>query len=317
VARILVASLPFAGHVGVLGALAAELSGRGHDIVAYTGAKYRDRFLATGAVWLPFTSAADFDDADLGAAFPRIGNGKGFRSDRANLEDVLFGTAAGQVADVLAAARRRPFDALVTDQTAFGAAVAGEALGIPWATVAVSPLTLTSRDLPPVGVPLTPFPGRWGRIRDAALWPVAGLVYRHIVDPMVNELRATAGLPPAPPGRLFDGMYSPHLVLAQGVPGLDYPRGDLPPHVHYVGRLAVAAAQDAGRRLPDWWPDVAAARAAGRPVVHVTQGTLECWRPAAWTNPRSPAGSPGPEPVSTCAAGDPARAGSAPPCGRC
>lgn len=42
-ARILVASLPFAGHVGVLGALAAELSGRGHDIVAYTGAKYLDK----------------------------------------------------------------------------------------------------------------------------------------------------------------------------------------------------------------------------------------------------------------------------------
>ena len=124
-ARILVASLPFAGHVGVLGPIAAELSGRGHDVVAYTGAKYRDRFLAAGADWLPFTHATDFDDANLADVFPRIGNGKGFRADRANLEDVLFGTAAGQVADLLAAAQRRPFDVLVTDQTAFGAAVAG------------------------------------------------------------------------------------------------------------------------------------------------------------------------------------------------
>jgi UDP:flavonoid glycosyltransferase YjiC (YdhE family) len=272
VARILVASLPFAGHVGVLAAIAAELSGRGHDVVAYTGAKYRARFLAE---WLPFTSVADFDDANLANTFPRIGNGKGFRADRANLEDVLFGTAAGQLADLLAAARSRAFDVLVTDQTAFGAAVAGEALGIPWATVSVSPLTMTSRDLPPVFLPLAVAKGRWGRIRNAALRPVGGLVYRRIVDPMVNRLRSTAGLRPAPPGRLFDALYSPQLVLAQGVPGLDYPRGDLPPYVHYVGRLAVESAPDSKPPLPDWWPDVAAARAAGRPVVHVTQGTLD------------------------------------------
>jgi UDP:flavonoid glycosyltransferase YjiC (YdhE family) len=94
VARILVASLLFAGHVGVLAALATELSGRGHDIVAYTGAKYRERFLAAGAAWLPFSRAADFDDADLGATFPRIGNGKGFRADRANLEDRVACRAA-------------------------------------------------------------------------------------------------------------------------------------------------------------------------------------------------------------------------------
>ncbi|HEY7272189.1 MAG TPA: glycosyltransferase [Actinoplanes sp.] len=269
-ARILVASMPFAGHAGVLAAITAELSGRGHDVVAYTGAKYRERF---SAEWLPFTAVADFDDANLADAFPRIGNGKGFRSDRANMEDVLFGTAAGQLADLLAAAHRRPFDVLVTDQLAFGAAVAGEALGIPWVTVSVSPLTMTSRDLPPVFLPLAAAGGRWGRTRNAALRPIGGLVYRRMVDPMVNQLRSTAGLRPAPPGRLFDGLYSPHLVLAQGVPGLDYPRGDLPPYVYYVGRLVPAAAPDA--ELPGWWADVVAARAAGRPVVHVTQGTLD------------------------------------------
>jgi UDP:flavonoid glycosyltransferase YjiC (YdhE family) len=198
VARILVASLPFAGHVGVLAAIVAELSGRGHDVVAYTGAKYRERFRAVGAEWLPFSRATDFDDADLAATFPRVGNGKGFRADRANLEDVLFGTAAGQVADVLAAAQQQPFDVLATDQTAFGAAVVGEALGIPWVTVSVSPLSITSRDLPPVGIPLPPAAGWWGRIRDAALWPVARLAYRRIVDPMVNELRARLVGPIAP-----------------------------------------------------------------------------------------------------------------------
>jgi UDP:flavonoid glycosyltransferase YjiC (YdhE family) len=276
VARILIVCLPFAGHVGALSAVTGELVRRGHDVLAYTGSKYARRFTAAGAGWLPFHRVPDFDDADLAATFPAIGSGKGLRSDAANGRDVLFGTGAAQAADIVDAARERPFDLLVTDQTAFGGALAGESLGAPWVTVSVSPLTLSSRDLPALGLPLSPAKGTPGRIRDAVLAPVARFVYRHLSDPLLNRMRAGAGLGPAEPGRLLDAVHSPHLVLAQGVPGLDYPRSDLPAHVHYVGRLAGdGQAPAAVGDLPDWWPDVQRARDAGRRVVHVSQGTLD------------------------------------------
>jgi UDP:flavonoid glycosyltransferase YjiC (YdhE family) len=70
-----VVSLPFAGHVGPLSAVTAALTARGHDVAAYTGAKYRDRFTAAGADWVPWTLAPDFDDARLSATFPEIGDG--------------------------------------------------------------------------------------------------------------------------------------------------------------------------------------------------------------------------------------------------
>lgn len=267
-ARILVASLPFAGHVGPLSALAGELVRRGHEVVAYTGAKYQQRYVAAGASWLPWRKATDFDDADLAATFPKIGDGKGIRGGRANGEYILFGTSAGQAADVLAAA---PYDLIVTDQTAFGVAVAAEKLQTPWATVAVTPLSLLSEDIPPAGMPWRPATGPVGRTRDAVVRRLNGVIYRRIVDPRLNEIRASAGLGPVPvAGRLFDSLYSPHLVLAQGVPGLEYPRGDLPPHVHFVGRLA-GTAPVGSAPLPDWWGDLDAAEA----VVHVTQGTLD------------------------------------------
>jgi len=267
-ARILIASLPFAGHVGPLSALAAELARRGHDVVAYTGAKYQQRYVDAGASWLPWTKATDFDDADLAATFPKIGDGKGMRGGRANAEYVLFGTSPGQAADVLAAA---PFDLIVTDQTAFGVAVAAEKLGMPWATVAVTPLSLFSKDLPPVGLPFRPAAGPISRARDAVLRSVTGAMYRRMVDPPLNKIRASVGLGPVPvTGKLFDSLYSPHLVLAQGVPGLEYPRGDLPSHVHFVGRLA-GAAPVVAPSLPDWWGDLSGAGT----VVHVTQGTLD------------------------------------------
>jgi len=272
-ARILVASMPFAGHVGPMSAVAGGLTRRGHEVVAYTGAKYQERFAAVGASWLPRTRATDFDDADLAATFPRIGDGKGMRANQANLRDILFGTGAGQTRDILAAAGDRPFDLLVSDQTAFGAGLAAEILGVRWATVAVTPLSLTSRDLPPLGAPVRPATGPLGRARDVLLRAGAGLAYRAAVDPMLNRMRAGVGLGPAPAGRLMDSLYSPYLVVAQGVPGLDYPRADLPPYVHFVGRLATPSppADRAVADLPPWWPDLAAARQ----VVYVTQGTLD------------------------------------------
>ncbi|MET7403791.1 glycosyltransferase [Dactylosporangium sp. NPDC005572] len=272
-ARILVTSLPFGGHVGPMSAVAAELARRGHDVTAHTGAKYRGRFEAAGARWLPWTAAQDFDDARLADTFPRVGDGKGIRANFANFTDVLVGTAAGQAADILAAA---PFDLLVTDQLAFGGALAGERLGVAWATVAVIPLTLASRDLPPPGVPVRMSTGRAARWRNALLWQPLLLANRLAIEPRIGRIRAATGLGPAAV-RGPDGLYSPHLVLAQGAPGLDYPRSDLPAHVHYVGRLAPPAAPvgDPVGDRPAWWGDLAAARAAGRPVVHVTQGTLD------------------------------------------
>jgi UDP:flavonoid glycosyltransferase YjiC (YdhE family) len=158
-ARILVATLPFAGHVGATAAVTAELTRRGHEVVAYTGAKYAGRFEAAGATWLPRTRATDFDDADLAATFPEIGDGKGFRADRANGELILFGTAAGQAEDILAEAARQPFDLLVVDQTAFGGALAGEKLGVPWATIPVTPLSRTAAGA-----------GYWRACRPACRW---------------------------------------------------------------------------------------------------------------------------------------------------
>ncbi len=267
-ARVLVVSLPFAGHVGPMSAVAAELTRRGHEVVAYTGAKYGHRFTTAGATWLPWSRGTDFDDADLAATFPKVGDGKGLRGGTANVRHVIIGTAAGQAADILA---EPPYDLIVTDQLALGGALAAQASGVPWATVAVTPLSLTSDDLPPTGPPAPPGAGRLRRARDATLRRLARVASRTFLDPMLNDIRASVGLGPVPPGRQFDSCYSPFLVLAQGVPGLEYPRGDLPAHVHHVGRLAGAAPADP----PPWWPDLAAARAGGRPVVHVTQGTLD------------------------------------------
>ena len=58
-------------------------------------------------------------------------------------------------------------------------------------------------------------------------------------------------------------------LIVPTVPEFDYPRSDLPAHVRYVG--AVHPAPSRGFRPPGWWSDLD----DGRPVVHVTQGTID------------------------------------------
>ena len=48
------------------------------------------------------------------------------------------------------------------------------------------------------------------------------------LDRVLVEVRASLGLPPSPVGALA-AFYSSQLVVAHGVPELEYPRSDLPP----------------------------------------------------------------------------------------
>lgn len=215
--RVLVSSMPFAGHVGAMAGVSAELVRRGYEVIAHTGAKYRHRF--EGATWLPWQQAPDFDDAELGQAFPSVGDGKGFRSNFANVRDVLVGTGAAQAHDVLTA----DFDLVVTDHLAFGAAMAAEIRGKPWVTVAVTPLVVSR--------------------------PLARAVSAVIAGPMFNRMRAQAGLPPE--RGAFEAFYSDELVLAQGVAALETVAP--PSQVRFVGRLITPTNRT---DVPEWWPEL-------------------------------------------------------------
>lgn len=262
--RVLVAAMPFAGHAAPMAALAGELAARGHEVVAYTGRRYAGRFTAVGAAWQPWEQAPDFDDTDLRATFPQVGDGRGMRAVATNLEHVFLRTGAGQARDIEAAG---PVDLLVSDQLALGCGLVAERRGTPWASVSLVPLSMPSRDLPPFGTGLLPGRGRLGRARDAALRALVARTLARRLDAVLTSVRAELDLPPGRSSAL--DFSSPQLVLAHGVPELEHPRGDLSPQVHFVGQLAPPPA---GREPPSWWPELVA---DGRPLVHLTQGTYD------------------------------------------
>ena len=57
--------------------------------------------------------------------------------------------------------------------------------------------------------------------------------------------------------------------LQTTVPSFEYPRPDLPPTVRFVGPILAPPSE--GFAAPAWWDELN----DNRPVVHVTQGTLD------------------------------------------
>lgn len=267
-ASILLTSMPFAGHARPIRAVAGELVRRGHDVRVYTGRSYVALFEEVGARGVPWQAAPDFDERDYAATFPRMQERKGARQLLINLEDLFLGTAPAQAEDLLAAHDDQPWDLLAGDPMALGTRFAAERLGGRWATVSPIAVWLPGKGIPPTGLGLTPRSGVVGTVRDAVLGAASRAAGRSLAR-VYQRTRRAAGL--APDRESFATLwYSPQLVVAAGAAGLDYPRTDLPAHIHFAGDLTDDGAPTPPGALPDWWDDVVRASV---PVVHVTQGT--------------------------------------------
>jgi MGT family glycosyltransferase len=258
--RILVSVMPFAGHVAPLSGVVAELRRRGHDVMVYSGSRYRDRFEALGAEFTAWRNAADFDEHDITATFPRTGR-PGPLGLLANLEELFIGTAPGQARDLGALIADVGADVLVGDVMSYGPGMVAELTGVPWVTVSVVPLSSPSRDLPPTGLALHPARGSLGRVRDRLLWAaMAPMVAR--LDRSFGVARRAVGLPAGSP--FAQAGLSPTATILTGSPSIEYPRSDLPSGHEFVGRIPAAGQGRTVGRRPH----------AGRPRVLVTQGTF-------------------------------------------
>jgi MGT family glycosyltransferase len=262
-AKFLISAMPFTGHIAPMRAVAAALVARGHDVRFYSGAAFRERVESSGARFVPWSAAPNFDENDVSATFPRLVGEKGMGQLLRNVEDMFINTAPAQVTDLIAEWEREPWDAIAGDDLSIGAALHAELTGCPWATVSVLPLNMIGTEGPPSGIGLAPGRNPLTKLRDAALRAAVPLLSRPLRAPLTRA-RAAVGLPPST--LRFDRVaFSPRLVVASGAPALDFERADRPPSLRFVGRLG---AEPASEQLPPWWTDL-----DGRTIVHVTQGT--------------------------------------------
>lgn len=271
--RILFALTPITGHVRPALPVVRALVDAGHDVVVQTGSKFSGAVAATGATVAPVVHGRDLDDAELDAWSREHGAPEpGVRRLQWDVLHHFLAPVPGDLADLEAVVAQGRPDVVVTDTTGIAGALLARRHGIPSVQLTVTPLPVSSRDTAPFGTGLQP--PRTGlqalryRLLDAFVKRVVFKDAQRAALALVDD----AGVE-RPDGFFLDWMPTfASRVLHLSVPSLEYPRSDLPANVEVVG-----AVLPRGVDLfepPAWWGDVLAARAAGRPVVLVTQGTV-------------------------------------------
>ncbi|MGE2734870.1 glycosyltransferase [Mycolicibacterium vaccae] len=267
-ARYLLAATPLRGHLMPMLVIGAGLRALGHDITVLTGAELRDTVRAAG---LDMVALPDEVRIDPPAAAPMLLRHvptpiRRFWLGRAELRSVFVDPLEAQARALRTLLDDGPVDAILADVTFTGALaiLLGPAPRPPVVACGVAPLTLSSADTPPFGMAWHPREGvDYRRMTDVA----HRVIMRDSHRAFDAALRRT-GVGGAPVfvsdwPRLADA------VVQLSVAGFEYPRGDLPETVEFVGPALPPT--DAAFEEPPWWPDLEAAPT----VVLVTQGTYD------------------------------------------
>ncbi|MDP4004555.1 glycosyltransferase [Methylobacterium sp. NEAU K] len=264
--KILIAATPLTGHVNPLLAIGCEAAARGDEILVLTDAAFRPKVETAGLRFTPY--------ADNGsAAFRETGLPAGPERYRREFQRRFIDPMPVQAAALRALIADEAPDVIVAGSMFLGVLplLLDTAPRPPIVTANVSFLFLDRPDHAPVGLGLPPARDRAERIRYAAMKAGMDAAFANPVRAYADGQLARLGLPPLPASLPHSIVVLPDLFLQPTVPGFEYDYGTLPPGVRFIGLLQPSAPP---APLPDWWPELLRANAAGKPVVLVTQGTL-------------------------------------------
>jgi len=269
--EILIASLSPVGHIAPLLNIAQGLVDRGDRVTVLSSADHAAKIRAVGATPRAIPAEADFDLTRLDIDLPGRTKTSGIKRVNFDIVRLFVQPMPHQIRVLSELMAQTAFDAMIVDAGFFG--ILPFLLGDPAArppvlVYATTPLMISSRDTAPSGMGLPPSSSALGRLRNRALHLLSQKVLLRQSQNAVNYLLDHLNSRPLPMFILDAGLLGDRYI-SPTVPEFDYPRSDLPANVRYVG--AVHPSPAAGYRLPPWWAELD----SDRPVVHVTQGTID------------------------------------------
>ncbi|MDQ1512414.1 MAG: hypothetical protein QOC59_256 [Microbacteriaceae bacterium] len=270
--RVLLPSTPVYGHVMPMITIGRGLTRLGHHVTLLSGRKYAETARQAGLDFVPLPADIDFDDADLDGFLPDRHRHKGIAALRHDVIGVFVRTIPSQHAAVTALMASGDYDVVLAESNFAGIVPTLLNLPrdrrIPVFAVCPTPLSVTSVDCAPTGIGLAPGHTALSRLRNRALNALIHGGPLKAVDTAAAEVLERMGSAPLP-GNVFDHVTLFDLAFHLAPAGFEYPRRELPDTVRFVGPLPLQSSADTP--LPDWWSDLDGAR----PVVHVTQGTID------------------------------------------
>lgn len=268
---IVLCATPLKGHVQPITAVGEHLATRGWRVVVVTGSRFADQVTAAGLEYVALSGPADFDETDTSTFTPDLDSYRGLRLSRYQVEQTFIRPITAQAAtleDVLAA---HDVAAVLVDGTFAGALPLlsrDRPHRPPVIGLGLMPLAQTSCDVAPTNSGMKPMAGPIGRLRNR----LAHLAVRHVIFRSTQRMaqRRVEAAGGRLTGFVLDYSARCDTFLQLGPAEFEYPRRDLAPNTVFAGPVANRWSGTA--RPPVWWD---AMTGDPRPIVHVTQGTLD------------------------------------------
>jgi MGT family glycosyltransferase len=264
--HILICAHSNPGHVTPMLSIGVYLANLGHEITFHTAELFRQKVEQAGLLFVAAAGKANIDYRSPGdpEVFKKLND-----LDRTNYSAIE--TIAEALPDMDRNLRQilneMPVDLILTSSMYFGAFPLLLRTGEnrpPVISCGVNPIMSGSVDCGPLAPPDST-PGGRERIHEA------NLRVQQRFAPMQEAFKAALHRCSVPEFDDFwlDAIYKvPDLFLQFSGDALEFPRSDMPSHLHFVGPILPSANDN--WQPPAWWSELD----GSRPVVLVTQGTL-------------------------------------------
>jgi len=262
-ARIVLTTYGSSGDLNPIVALGLGLQARGHAVLLAVEEAHRPSVAAAGLAVHPLPG----DNEAVLWPYRRVlfGDISPVAFTRILLEHSILPTLQGTV-DALRVACEGA-DLLVSTMQQVAAGIVADVTGLPWVSVALSPLAIPSASVAPYPLPAT-LPPSVQSVVNRVIWASARRTGRRLGDKALNRVRAQYGLPPRRDALLL-GNRSPLLTAVAVSPAFFHPPADWPPQVRTTGFLFwdVPTAWVEPDEIVDFLADP-------RPVIAVSSGSM-------------------------------------------
>jgi len=263
---------PTIGHLNPACAVALELQRRGHQVVLFSPPDGLAKVAGVGLeTWE--IGADVFPAGSLDRAFKTLGTltgsaGLKFTIDLFKQEaEMLFAQAPGAI-------KAAGIEVLLVDQISLPLGTVADHLGLPFVTLCNALPVYREPEVPPYSTTWAYAPTFRARLRNRLGNRLVNFLTRGLWQTLVDQRRQWT----LPPYRQRNDAYSPLAQLAQLPASFDFPRRQLPPQFHYLGRFQDPSGQEPiAFGLPPF--PFERLEADGRPLIYASLGTLQNQRP--------------------------------------
>ena len=267
-AKIIIATVPLTGHVNPALPIAKELVARGHQLLWYCGNDFQQPIEQTGASFRPYKRANHYNDTSISKKHLGTTKMGALRQGIYYFKTVFYGQMNLQCNDLEEILDSFAADLILTDWMFMGAITLAEKRNIKWAIYSNSPIFYLSDDAPAPGGGSIPDGSEYGKYRNRSVnWLIRYVLFAP-VQRFLNQQRLEVGLPPVKAFFLDHNVNICSLFLQFSTEKFEYPRSNLPKHVHYVGSIHPPVIKEMD--FADWQ-----ILKENKPVVFITQGTLD------------------------------------------